>query len=163
MTLLRCTNEIGGKCTRQMILLNSICASLSPAKCLSEKEYIWRISNLGFCLVMFNVILKYPRIFEKLLPFFHSCSRRLLLVEMILVQLWKNMPRKKDCWLNIGKCWCQSVSWRMEQSVHRCCSFIWTWDCFGRQFIVLCNRNRWSAVTTLFSLQWMVKEKEMRI
>ena len=36
---------------------------------LGEKNY-WRVSNLKVSLVMFDVILKYPRSLEKLLPTF---------------------------------------------------------------------------------------------
>ena len=84
ITSLRCMNVIGGTCTRQIILLNSICANLFPIKCLSEKKLFWRLSNQEAYLVLFNVILKYPRNFEKL--------------------LLKNMPTKKEFWLKLGEC-----------------------------------------------------------
>ena len=38
MTSLKRTNVIGRKCKRQIILLNSVCAIISPTKCLLEKE-----------------------------------------------------------------------------------------------------------------------------
>ena len=47
-------------------------------------------------LVPFNVILKYPRILEKLLPTFYPSSRIIVMVEITLVRLRKNVPRKKD-------------------------------------------------------------------
>ena len=52
-------------CTRQIFLLTIICAKFRPIKCLSETKDFWRISNLEVYLVMFKVILKYPRISEK--------------------------------------------------------------------------------------------------
>ena len=77
---LRFTTMIDGKPTRQIVFLNTICANLSPTKCLSEKKHFSRISNLEVYLVMPNVILKYPGISEKLLPIFHPSSRTLLFV-----------------------------------------------------------------------------------
>ena len=35
---LRCTDMIGGTCTREITLLNSICAKVFPKKCLSEEK-----------------------------------------------------------------------------------------------------------------------------
>ena len=90
--------------TKQIILVNSNYAKLSPTKFLSEKRNFKRISKLEVYLVMFNVILKYPRLSEKLLPFFHPSSRTLLLLEMTLVPLWKNMPRKKHFCPNLAEC-----------------------------------------------------------
>ena len=84
---LRCTNVISGTCTGQIRLLGSMCGNFSPTKCLSQKKNRRRISNLEVYLVMFNVVLKYPRIFEKLLPTFHPSPKRLRFVEMTLVPL----------------------------------------------------------------------------
>ena len=67
--LLRCTNVIAGNFTRQIILLNSICANLSPTKCLSVKKDFWKMSNLDVYLGMFNMILKYEILREALANF----------------------------------------------------------------------------------------------
>ena len=48
----------------------------------------------------------------------------------------------------------------MEQSFHRCISFIWNWSWFARKFIALCNTLRWSALRILFSLQWVLEKRE---
>ena len=66
-------------------------------------------SNLEVYLVMFNVILKNPRMCETLLKTFHPSSRRLLLVEMTFVHLWENMLRKKELWFNQRNCWYQAI------------------------------------------------------
>ena len=52
-------------------------------------ERLLKTSNLEVYLVMFNVILKYPRISEKFLPTLHPSSKTLMLVDMTLVRLWK--------------------------------------------------------------------------
>ena len=78
ITSLRCTNGIGGNYTRQIKLMNSICADHSPTKCFSEKKNFWTISNLEVYLVKFNVMLKYPRLFEKFLPTSHPSSTTLM-------------------------------------------------------------------------------------
>ena len=44
-------------------------------------------------------------------------------------------------------------SFFLEQSLHRCSSFIWTWSWFARKIIALWNTLRSSASTILFSLQ----------
>ena len=69
---------------------------------LGEKKFFWIISNLEVYLVMFNVILKYPKIFEKLLPTFRPSSRTLTLVERTLVHLRKIMPKEKEPWFSLG-------------------------------------------------------------
>ena len=93
---LTCTNIIGGTCARQTVLLNSICAIFSSTEDLSEKKDIWRISNLEIYLLMFNVILNYMRIFQKLLPTSRRSSGTLVSIEMTRVHLGKNMLRKKE-------------------------------------------------------------------
>ena len=92
------------KRTRQITLLNCICMNRSSTTCLSKKKDFWKKSNLQVYLVVFSVILMYPRIFEKLLPTFHPPSRALMLVEMPLIRLWNNFPRRKDFWLTLGEC-----------------------------------------------------------
>ena len=102
MTSLSFTNVIEGNCTRQIILLNSICGvfhlqNASQRRRNFRKYQTWK--SISFC-----VILKYPRISEKPLPTFHPSSRIFMLIEMTLVRLRKNMPRKRDIWLSLGFC-----------------------------------------------------------
>ena len=136
---------VGGKCKRQIILLNSICTNLSPKRCLTEEKVFWKKSNLEIYLVMFNVILKYQTTSKTLWPTFHASSRTKMLVEMILARSWQNMPRQKDFWLSLEECQFKVTSWRMEQSLLHCFTFTWTCGWFGENFIILYNKLRWSA------------------
>ena len=133
-------------------------ARISPLQKASERRNTFgkKISILVVYLIKFNVILKYLRISENLLPTFQPSSRTIMLVEMTLVRFWKKVPKKKDFWLSLEKCYFQAISWRMEQSLHRCCSFIWTWGWFAKKFIASCNTLLWSASKTLFNLRWML-------
>ena len=49
---MRCANVIGGKCTKQIVLFNSIRANLSSTKCPPEKKNFRKISNLEISLVI---------------------------------------------------------------------------------------------------------------
>ena len=103
MTSLRCTSVIGGKCTWQITLLNSICTKLCPTKRLSANKDFWINSNLKVFSVKFIVILKYPRISEKLFPIFHPSSRTLMLLEMKMVRLWKKNTEKEGLLTQSGR------------------------------------------------------------
>ena len=124
ITSFRCTNVIRRKNTRQIEVMISICANLSPRKCLSEKNNFWKTSK-QVCLVLFFLILKYTRLSAKLLPTFHPSSGTKILV-------WKKLLRRTDFWLSPGECQFQAFSWLIEQSLHRCCCFIWTWELFAK-------------------------------
>ena len=132
-TSFRCTNVTGGKNTSQIDLLNNIGMNFSATKYLSGEEKFWEIPKLETYLVTFNVILKYPRVSGKLLPTFDPSSILKIMVEMTSARLWKNMSRRKDFWLNLEEWYYQSFSWGMERSLHRCCSFIWTWGWFAEK------------------------------
>ena len=75
VTSMRCTKVTRGKRKTQKKLLKSTCANLFLSKRLSDKNDFCKMSNLEVDLVMFNVIVKYTRISEKLLPIFHPSSR----------------------------------------------------------------------------------------
>ena len=107
--------------------------------------------------------IKVPRIADQLLQTFQASSRILMLVEMTLLRLWENMPRKKEFWLSLKHCQYQAFSWRMEQSLHRCCLFHLTLGLVCKKTFVLCNTHQWSASTTPFSLQWMLEKRQTRI
>ena len=70
---------------------------------------------------------------------------------------------EKEFWFSLGECYYQTISWRMEQSLHRWCSFTWTWGWFAKNFIALCNTLQWSASTTSFNLLWKLEQRETRI
>ena len=78
------------------VSVNSSCTKRFRKKGLSKKKDFWKMSNLEVYLVMFIVILKFPRISENFLPTFLPSSRMVILVEITLVPLQKNMPRTKD-------------------------------------------------------------------
>ena len=61
-----------------------------------REERLWEKIKSGSLLVIINGLLKYPRIFEKLLSNFHPSSRTLLVVELTWVPLLKNMSTKKE-------------------------------------------------------------------
>ena len=87
MTSLKCTKVIGGKCKRQIILLNSIWANVSPTKCLSEKKDLENIKSgilFGYVKCDFEVPENLVEAFANFSPFFW---RSLMLIERTLVRL----------------------------------------------------------------------------
>ena len=89
---------------------------------LREEKFLEKKSKMEVCWVMFKVKLKYSKISKRTLPTLHPFSGKLMFPEVTLIQLWKNMPRRKDFWLDLAGLHYQSVSWRKEQSLNNCCS-----------------------------------------
>ena len=83
-------------------------------------------------LVTFNAILKYQRISGIFFVIFQPLSRTIMSSEMTLVHLWKHTLRKRGIFLNLRDCLYRAVSWKMEQSLHSCCSFIWIMGWFRK-------------------------------
>ena len=88
----------------------------------------------------------------KMFPTFHFYSETILLPETILIHFSKKTLRKNDLCLNLRECLNRAISWRMEQSLHRSCSFMWIWDCFAEIFFGFCCTLKRVASTTLLSL-----------
>ena len=163
MTSLRCTNVIGAKCRRQITLLKSICANLSPKNCLLKKKNFWKLSSLEVYYVLLNVILKYTRISEKLLPTFHASSGTSMLLEMTLVRFWKEMSRKRDSWLSLGSNLTSCYLLENGTINTPLLLFYLGFWLICKKMNASCNTLQWSASTTSSSLQWMLGERKTRI
>ena len=120
------------KLKKQRTLLGSICENHSLQNA-SQRRMTFRKSNFEDFSLKFNVILKYESCCGKTMPTFHPSSGNLRFPEMTLVRLCKHTLRKKDFWLNLRKFSNEAFSWRMEQSLHHCCSFIWLWEWFAME------------------------------
>ena len=58
---------------------------------------------------------------------------------------------KKGEWCRLRRMLISSY-WKEEQSLHRCCFFVWICGWFARKLIVLCITIQWYVSTTLLSL-----------
>ena len=149
------------KYTRQTTLISSICVNHSPTDCTSEKNDFWKLSN-GRLFVYIQCDIE---VSENRCENFDEFPHNLQNINVSRDDIGSLMKAydKQDFWLNLGECKYQAFCWRLKKSIHRCCSFIWIWGLFAKQFIAFCSTLQWSASKTLLSLQWMLEERETRI
>ena len=147
------------KCRRLIILLNSICSNHRSTKCPSENKDVWKISNREVYLLIFKVILKYPRISEKLLPTYHPSSISLMLVEDIGPSLNENAKKGGICnsaWENVNN----KIFFREWNNHYTVAALLSELGASLQKNIALCNTLQWNASKLLFNVRLTQEERE---